>query len=397
MSATIRVADVIRSCWDAYNSANRLPPHVGNALRHILECRTAALGGHWYECDRCRSEVPLYNSCQDRNCPTCQTSAKEKWLAKRREEVLPVQYFHTVFTLPHTLNGLVDANRRLLLGELFSTANWVLQSFAHDPQWRLEGQLGFFAVLHTWTQKLQLHFHLHCVIPGGVWRRASREWVHCRDEWLFGKEQLSAAFRNRYINRLRALRRRSKLRYVGAAAELASDAAWSDLLSRIADQKWIVFPKAAPAGTDRALEYIGRYTHKVGISDYRISSLKHGVVTFSWRDRDDNNQIKYAKLPAMEFTKRFAYHILPKGFHKIRYYGWLSAANRTTNLEAIRKALDVPEPEEAEQQSLPEQILQRTGIDITACPNCHGGRLKATRRIVYPNRGPPICTRKPTA
>ena len=154
MSAALRVADVIRSCWESYNRAHAVPPQAAKAVGHILRCRTAVLGGHIHQCDRCGSEVPVYNSCQTRHCPTCQTSAKEKWLDARLAEVLPVQYFHVVFTLPHSINALIDANRSLLLGELFGTVNWVFQRFAHDPKWRLKGQLGFLAILHTWTQRL---------------------------------------------------------------------------------------------------------------------------------------------------------------------------------------------------------------------------------------------------
>ncbi|MFZ4398383.1 MAG: IS91 family transposase, partial [Kiritimatiellia bacterium] len=177
MSAAFRVADVIRSCWESVNATTALPPHVAKAVRHMLRCRTAALGGHLHQCDCCGSEVPMYNSCQTRHCPTCQTSAQEKWLDARLAEVLPVQYFHVVFTLPHELNDLVNANRSLLLGELFGVVNWVLQRFARDPRWRLQGQLGFLAILHTWTQRLNQHFHVHAIVPGGVWREASGQWV----------------------------------------------------------------------------------------------------------------------------------------------------------------------------------------------------------------------------
>jgi hypothetical protein len=389
MSAALRVADVIRSCWEAYNRAHRLPPHVGRAVRHILRCRTAALGGHIHECDQCGSEVPMYNSCQDRHCPTCQTSAKEKWLDKRREELLPVQYFHSVFTLPHLLNALIDANRKLLLGELFSTVNWVLQAFAHDPQWRLEGELGFIAVLHTWTQKLQEHFHLHCIVPGGVWRADTGEWIHCHARWLFKKDSLAAAFRNRYIKRLCALRRRGKLRFSGAAASLADESNWNALIAQLQEIKWIVYPKPAPAGAEIALEYLGRYTHKVAISDYRIKALANGRVTYSWRDRDDNNIEKLDTIPVAEFTKRFCYHILPRGFMKIRYYGWLSSAKRKTTLPAIRGALNAPHLQPEPDQPLAERIFQRTGVDITLCPRCRKGHLRHTGIEIRPQRGPP--------
>ena len=389
MPAALRVADVIRGCWSSYNRAHRLPPHVGKAMRHILDCRTRALGGHIHECDQCGSEVPMYNSCQTRHCPTCQTSATAKWLNKRRMELLPVQYFHCVFTLPHSLNGLINANRKLLLGELFCVVNWILQAFAHDPQWRLEGELGFLAVLHTWTQRLQEHFHLHCIVPGGVWRQETGEWIHCRSQWLFRKDSLAAAFRSRYIQRLCALRKQGKLCFIGAAAPLAKETNWNILIARVENEKWIVYPKPAPDGPATALEYLGRYTHKVAISDHRIKALKNGRVTFSWRDRNDNNKVKPASLPFEEFTRRFCCHILPKGFQKVRYHGWLSAAKRKTALAAIRADLNAAPPDPEPEQSLAERILQRTGIDITRCPHCGTGRLHATHIVIPPTRGPP--------
>ena len=389
MAAALRVADVIRSCWREFDRAQRLPPHVAKAIRHILACRTAALGGHLHRCDECGGEVPLYNSCQDRHCPTCQTNAKEKWLAKRREELLPVQYFHSVFTLPHELNGLIDANRRLLLGELFTSVNWVLQAFARDPQWRLEGELGVLAVLHTWTQRLQRHFHLHCIVPGGVWREHTGEWVPCRGQWLFRKASLADAFRNRYLKRLCALRRRGKLRFGGAAAALADEGAWNALIERLGRVDWIVYPKAAPGGPGTVLDYLGRYTHKVAISDHRILALRKGVVTYSWRDRNDHNALKADSIPVEEFTKRFCYHILPRRFQKIRYYGWLAAPKRKRVLAAIRAALKVSAPVSEPERTLVERILQRTGVDIALCPHCGKGHLRNAGIAIPPQRAPP--------
>lgn len=399
-TATIRVADVIRSCWKEYNSTHRLPPHTGKAIRKILNCRTKALGGHIHRCDQCGNEVPMYNSCQDRHCPTCQTSAKEKWLNKRKKELLPVQYFHCVFTLPHILNDLIDANRKILLGELFTTVNWVLQKFAHDPQWRLEGDLGILAILHTWTQKLNRHFHLHCIVPGGVWREETKEWIPCRGKWLFKKDSLAVAFCNRYIKRLRSLRRRGKLEYTGKATGLIDDTAWETLLQKLAELKWIVYPKVATAGGEKALEYLSRYTHKAAISDHRIKKLKNGMVTYTWRDRSspkgyaqasrkDNNKEKTEPISVKEFTRRFCYHILPTGFKKIRFYGWLSAPRRKKCLTAIREALNIPPPEDEQAKPLTEIILQRTGVDIARCKCCGKGHLINTGRLIYPERGPP--------
>ena len=316
-----RVADAIRACWESYNRAHTLAPHVVKAVGHILRCRTAALGGHIHQCDRCGREVPLYNSCQTRHCPSCQTNAKEKWLDARLAEVLPVQYFHVVFTLPHRLNALIDANRTRLLGELFGTVNWVLQHFAQDPQWRLEGQLGFLAILHTWTQRLRTHFHVHCIVPGGVWREAAHQWVPCRGQWLFRQDSLADAFRNRYLRRLRALRQRGKLAYGGRAAPLADAATWERLLAALGDEHWIVFPK-------------------------------------------------------------------------LRYFGWMAAANRKTILAAIRAALhaqppSAPSPADGPRESLAERLLRKTGVDITLCPHCGQGHLHQTDRRLLPYRGQP--------
>jgi len=364
-----------------------VPPHAANAVRHILRCRTAALGGHIHRCDRCGSEVPVYNSCQTRHCPTCQTAAKEQWLDARMAEVLPVQYFHVVFTLPHALNGLIDANRKLLLGEFFGAVNWVLQHFAADPRWRLEGQLGFLAILHTWTQRLKLHFHLHCIVPGGVWREGTQQWVACRGKWLFRKESLGDAFRNRLLHRLRALRKRGKLTYKGRAATLAADTVWEPWLASLAAQSWIVFPKPTPPDPAQALDYVARYTHRVAIGDSRIKAITHGQVTYTWRDRSQQNIEKTETIPAPLFTRRFLSHILPNGFHKIRYFGWMAAAHRKEILSAIRKAIHAHPPPEPVKESLAERVLRKTGLDITLCPNCGKGHLRKTDRQLLPHRG----------
>ena len=408
----LRVADVIRSCWESYNRAHAMPPHVVKAVRHILQCRTAVLGGHIHQCDRCGSEVPLYNSCQTRHCPTCQTAAKEQWLDARLAEVLPVQYFHVVFTLPHSLNGLVDANRSVLLAEVFGVVNWVLQHFAQDPRWRLEGQLGFLAILHTWTQRLEEHFHLHCIVPGGVWRaaadvagsEAAGEWVPCRGKWLFRKDSLADAFRNRFLKRLRALRKGGKLAYTGRADSLADTAAWERLLATLANETWIVFPKPTPDDPSMALDYVARYTHKVAIGDSRIKTIakpspdsgQAASVTYTWRDRSDHNVEKAETIPVEVFTRRFLAHILPDGFHKIRYFGWMAAAQRKTILAAIREALHaetpptpsaIEGPPQPAKESLIERILRRSGVDITLCPHCGLGHLVKTGRYLIPHRG----------
>jgi hypothetical protein len=222
-----------------------------------------------------------------------------------------------------------------------------------------------------------------------VWREQTGEWIHCRRRWLFRKDSLAIAFRNRYIKRLKALRSRGKLSFTGRAAPLAAQVAWDALIEKLENQTWVVYPKPAPAGAEKALDYLARYTHKVAISDHRILSFKDGVVTYTWRDRNDDNQIKTDQLPAEEFTKRFCTHILSPGFVKIRYYGWLSAAKRKTALPAIRAALHAQAPEPEAEKPLPERILERTGIDITLCPNCGKGHLRSTGIVIPQQRGPP--------
>jgi len=334
----------------------------------------------------------VYNSCDDRHCPSCGTARKQQWLEDRRKELLPVEYFHCVFTTPHTLNPLIDVNRRLLLGELFGVVNWVLQHFAADPQWRLEGDLGFIALLHTWNQKLLEHFHLHCIVPGGVWRAGAGQWVSCRRRYLFGKKALAAAFRNRMLKRLRRLRANGKLRFHGPVAHLAEETAWKKLLEDLAVAKWVVWPKPTAAGPEHALDYLSRYTHRVAISDHRILAITHSAVRFSWRDRADHNVLKTAELPIEDFCARFLRHILPPGFHKVRFYGWLSPSRKKTVLPAISAALGAAaqSPEPAIRESPAERILRQTGVDVRRCPVCGQSSLSCLGIIApQPSTGPP--------
>lgn len=386
----LRVADVFRQHWADYDRTQTIAPHQRDAVRHILTCRTAALGGHLHRCEHCGTEVPLYNPCRDRHCPTCQNVSRQDWLEDRRSELLPVQYFHTVFTLPHSLNPLIDANRDLLLSELFSVVNWVLQRFAADPQWRLEGQLGFLAMLHTWTQKLQEHFHLHCIIPGGVWQTKTRNWVPCRHNFLFGKQALCDAFRNRYLRRLAALRQQNKLVFRGGAVALADPVQWDAFLHKLAGTRWVARPQPTAAGPEQTLDYLGRYVHRVAIGDHRIVSIANGQVRFSYRDRADHNRRKEMDLPATEFIQRFLYHILPPGFQKARYYGWLSSINKTKTLAAVRQALHAKPPPPPPEETAPERILRLTGVDVRRCPRCGKSTLIYVRALP-PNRarGPP--------
>ncbi|HKL21914.1 MAG TPA: transposase, partial [Tichowtungia sp.] len=269
--------------------------------------------------------------------------------------------------------------------EFFHVVGWVLQRFAHDPQWRLEGELGYIALLHTWNQRLLGHFHIHCLVPGGVWREQTQEWIDCRRNWLFGKDPLAKAFRNRFIKRLRSLRRRGKLSFAGCAAGFADADDWERSLGELAGTKWVAYPKKVPARPEDALRYLARYTHKVAISDSRVKEVRDGHVVFAWRDRSDGNREKLCRIPVWEFTRRFLYHILPEGFHKIRYGGWMSAPKRGYSLREIRAAIGAEAPQKPDtDKTLPERILEETGIDVALCPFCGKGHLVRTEKPIFP-------------
>jgi hypothetical protein len=372
----LRVADVFRSSWTSYRDHHPVATHTAKVVRHILTCRTASLGGHLHRCDTCGKEVPLYNSCRDRHCPTCQTVRKQQWIEKRRAELLPVPYFHVVFTLPHALNALAASNRPQLLRELFSAVNWVLQHFAADPQWKLQGQLGFIAVLHTWSQRLMRHDHVHCLVPGGAWNPGTRLWRTAHRNFLFGKQALSKAFQARLIRRLQHLRRHGKLLFEHEASAFASDSGWNALIQSLWQTPWVVYPKATARNPEQALDYLARYTHRVAISNHRLLTLAQGHVTFSWRDRSDQNRLKSLVLPADQFIGRFLLHILPHGFAKVRAFGWLAGRTKTATLAAIRTALGAQPPSSPPtDETSAQRILRLTGLDVTACPFCKTGHL----------------------
>jgi hypothetical protein len=385
----LRVADVLKQHWPEYRRGHPVESHAGKVMGHLRDCRSAALGGHLHRCDNCGTEIPVYNSCRDRHCPTCQTVRKQQWVEHRQAELLPVPYFHAVFTLPHLLNALIRSNPKLLLGELFLVVAWVLQRFAEDPKWKLRGQLGFIAVLHTWTQKLMAHYHLHCLIPGGAWDATSGTWRSANRNYLFGKDALAKAFQARFIKRLKALRHAGRLRYDGAAADLASDAAWYALIQDLWKTKWIVYPKATANNPERTIDYLGRYTHRVAVSDHRLRSLEGDAITFDWRDRADGNTVKQMALPVEDFIARFMLHILPHGFAKVRAYGWLAGRNKTRTLAAIRQVLKVkpPEPPPVDESTI-DRIKRLTGVDVTLCSACKTGRLIYAGRLHPARAGP---------
>ncbi|MCK5641974.1 MAG: IS91 family transposase [Gammaproteobacteria bacterium] len=370
------LADIFRKYGEDYRRSHFLSAEQSKAMHHIEICRTAALGGHSEACDHCGFKQNSYNSCRDRHCPKCQTLVKEKWLNNRKAELLPCPYFHNVFTLPHELNPLILNNKKVMLAMLFAAAKETLQVFAGDPQWRLVGQLGFISVLHTWNQKLMDHFHLHCIIPAGVLSFDKTKWVAVRGEYLFKVQSLAKEFRKRYLHKLEKVYNQEKLCFNGRASSFADKQIFMQMIKALQDTSWITYSKQPFGGPEQVLEYLGRYTHRVAITNNRILSIEDGRVTFNYCDRSDENKVKELTVKAKEFIRRYLLHILPPGFMKIRYYGFLAHANKKVSIPLLRQLIN-PDAEIAERlmETVEEMMLRLTGIDLSLCPECGKGKM----------------------
>jgi len=378
----VELADIFRLYADDYRRSHTVSYEQLKVMHHIQICRTAVLGGHVEQCEQCAFEQIAYNSCRDRHCPKCQTLTKEQWLNDRKAELLPCGYFHLVFTLPHNLNPIILSNKRTTLNILFAAVNQTLQAFAKDPQWRLEGRLGFISVLHTWSQTLIDHFHLHCLIPAGALSFTKDRWIPANDRFLFKITSLAKEFRKRYLKLLSGAYLRDQLVFTKKTAALESKQNFQQLINSVSKTKWIAYAKRPFAGPQQVLEYLGRYTHRVAISNNRIICIDNGRVTFTYKDRQKDNEIKKMTLVANEFIRRFLLHVLPKGFFKIRYFGFLSHTNKKEQIPLIRKLIDphAALPEKIN-EDISEMMLRLTGTDITCCPKCKKGKMIRIRKL----------------
>ncbi len=376
------VADIFRLYGGDYRQSNSLPYEKIKVMHHIEVCRTAELGGHLQQCDQCGFEQIAYNSCRDRHCPKCQCLVKEQWLNDRKSELLPCGYFHLVFTLPHDLNPIILCNKRIALQILFDAVSETLQAFAKDPQWRLEGQLGFISVLHTWSQTLIDHFHLHCLIPAGALSFKKDEWTPAKESFLFRIESLAKALKNCYLQKLKTTYQNEALIFPGNTAQFASKEGFQKLLTPLFKAKWIAYAKRPFGGPKQVLEYLGRYTHRVAISNNRIFSIDNSKVTLTYRDREKNNEMRFMTLEAHEFIRRFLLHVLPGGFMKIRYFGFLSHTNKNQAIKLLRKLIDPDAklPEKIKETIL-EMMLRLTDTDITCCPKCKKGKMTMIKKL----------------
>jgi hypothetical protein len=370
------VADIFRNYGGQYRDKIAVTAGQYKVMKRIEICRTAALGGHVEACDHGGHTRNAYNSCRDRHCPKCQTLVKEKWFNNRKAELLPCPYFHNVFTLPHELNSLIMVNKRVMLALLFTAVKETLQVFARDPQWRIEGQLGFISVLHTWNQKLMDHFHLHCIIPAGALSFDRKRWIDASRKYLFKVQSLAKEFQKRYLGKLEKAYKQNCLSFYGRAAKYCEEKRFLKLIAGLWDKKWITYAKQPFGGPEQVLEYLGRYTHRVAITNNRIIAIDDGRVRFSYQDRSDDNKEKELTLSAQEFIRRFLLHVLPRGFTKIRYYGFLAHANKRTCIPLIRTLINPSVTYAAKLvESVQEMMLRLVGVDICCCPQCGQGTM----------------------
>src|SRR5467141_4761477 len=384
----LEVADLVRAAGDAFIERSRkwiTWKHV-KVLLAILRCRTAALGGHLDECTRCGHRAISYNSCRNRHCPKCQAGARDRWIAARQRELLPTRYLHVVFTLPGRLAPLVLQNKKVLYGLLFRTSAETLLEVARDPK-HLGAEIGFFSVLHTWSQKLTAHPHVHCVVPAGGLSADRTRWIKPRYDFFLPVEVLSHVFRGKFHEALKRAFHDGKLNFHGDLKLLAQPKIFAAWLRPLFRKDWVVYAKPPFGGPEYVLQYLGRYTHRVAISNHRLVSFTEGKVTFRWRDSAHNNEQKLLTLTLDEFLRRFLLHLLPKGFVRIRNFGFLANRRRAAFLPLCFHLLGTAQQPQADQNAACSNGLWR-------CPKC-GGPMLVLERLTAAEiqlRSPPWLT-----
>jgi hypothetical protein len=364
----LEVADLVRDAGEAFIERSRKwirCQHV-KVLRAIARCRTAALGGHVDQCTRCGHRAISYNSCRNRHCPKCQAGARDRWLLKRRQELLPARYVHVVFTLPSQLAPLALQNKKVIYNLLFRASAETLLAVAHDSR-HLGAEIGFFSVLHTWSQRLGIHPHVHCVVPAGGLSLDHTHWIKSRDRFFLPIHVLRSVFRGKFVAGLRQAFRTNQLIFHGDLACLVQAKIFAAWLRPLFRKNWVVYAKPPFGGPEQVLKYLGRYTHRVAISNHRLVSFMNGQVTFRWRDSAHHNEQKLMTLPLDDFLRRFLLHLLPKGFVRIRNFGFLANRKRAKLLPLCSQLLSAtPEPQSQQELSVSHPS------DTWLCPECGG-------------------------
>lgn len=400
----VEVADVLRAFGPGFEVeyGHTLSPAQRQAMRAIVRCRTAALGGHVEACDNCGHHRVAYNSCRNRNCPKCQAAARTAWLDRQAADLLPVEYFHVVLTLPNALGALALQNPRAIYNTLFRAASDTLLAIASDPR-HLGAEVGFLAVLHTWGQTLGLHPHVHCVVPGGGLSPDGTRWVSCRPGFFLPVRVLGRLFRGKFLAALVELHRQDRLTLAGGLHELADPRRFTGWLDGLRGTDWVVYAKPPFGGPEQVLKYLARYTHRVAISNHRLVGMDDETVSFRWKDYADGNASKVMTLGGVEFVRRFLQHVLPTGFVRIRHFGFLANRCRDAKLARCRALLGPPPPVPATEpgdEAPPEPVLADraagAGPDVViesvwSCPACGAGRMVVVEVIPRPVPTRPIC------
>jgi len=395
----LEVADIFRQLGPAYRQEHgeRLSRGQRRVMSAIERCRTAALGGHVEECDACGHQRIAFNSCRNRHCPKCQSMARVQWLEDRQAELLPVEYFHVVFTLPESVAAIAYQNKAVVYDILFQATAQTLRTIAADPK-HLGAQIGFIAILHTWGQNLLHHPHLHCVVPGGGLTPDGQRWIACRPGFFLPVRVLSRLFRRLFLERLQRAFDAGKLAFFSALAALRDPRAFAAHLAPARQVEWVVYAKPPFGGPQQVLQYLGRYTHRVAISNNRLVELADGQVRFDWKDYRHDSRKKVMRLDGQEFIRRFLLHVLPPGFQRIRHCGWLGNRYRTVKLARCRALLAAPAPltpQDAPAQDYKDRYQRLTGVSLRDCPTCGRGHMVLVESFLpgaLP-RGPPRAAR----
>ena len=377
MRPPLEVADIFRQHGPDFRLTHPRSPEQRRVMRAIEVCRTSVLGGHVDQCDACNYQRVSYNSCRNRHCPKCQSLAKARWLEARMADLLPVEYFHVVFTLPEQLAALALQNQRVVYNLLFATAAETLGTIAADPK-HLGAEIGFLAVLHTWSQTLRHHPHLHCVVPGGGLSTDGRRWVSCRQGFFLPVNVLARLFRRLFLTALDHAFDHGKLTFNGTLSHLSQPRHFNSLLASLRSKEWVVYAKPPFGGPAQVLAYLGRYTHRVAITNHRLLALQDDHVTFSWKDYARGNQQRSMTLKTDEFIRRFLLHVLPDGFKRIRSYGWLANRHRADKLATCRQLLGVEAPAAAAAEpgeDYRDRYQRLTGKSLRDCPVCGKGHM----------------------
>ena len=385
------VADIVREYGEAFRATHHVSHEQARVLRAVAQCRTAALGGHVEACEACGTERICYNSCRNRHCPKCQSAARAKWVAAEQALLLPVPYFHVVFTLPQLLTPLLRVNQRALYNLLFQTATQTLQEFAHDPKhWGAE--LGITAVLHTWGQTLTEHVHVHCVVTGGGLSAEGTQWRTGRRRFLFAVKALSRVFRGKYLAALGRLRSAHRLTFAGASAPLAEDHTWTAFLEQLRQKPWVVYAKSPFGSAEQVLKYLSRYTHRVAIANHRLVFVGNGLVRFRYKDYGAEGAPKLMELSAEEFLRRFLLHVVPPHFVRIRHFGLLANRTRQAKLTRCRPLLAVATATglaALPAKNTPPAPAGPAPLVSGLCPACGVGRLRVIASLAPQHGIPP--------